>query len=55
VSSEATNPNKKNYIQITESIDNESLDYPLEDTATGYFETIGIFTALFSTALFSQH
>lgn len=31
---------------MTESIDNESLDYPLEDTASGYFETIGIFTAL---------
>ncbi len=46
VSTAGTNPNKKNYIQITESTDNESLDYPLEDTASGYFETIGIFPAL---------
>ena len=45
VSSEGTNPNKKNYIQITESIDNESLDYPLEDTASGYFKQL----------VFSQH
>lgn len=46
VSSEGTNPNKKNYIQITESTDNESPDFTLDDTASGYFETIGIFTAL---------
>ena len=31
--SEGTNPNKKNYIQIPDSIDNESLDYPLNDTS----------------------
>lgn len=46
VSSEGTNPNKKNYIQITESTDNESPDFTLDDTASGYFETIGIFTEL---------
>ena len=46
VSSEGTNPNKKNYIQITESTDNESPDFTLDDTASGYFETIGIFPAL---------
>ena len=46
VSSEGSNPNKKNYIQITESTDNESPDFTLDDTASGYFETIGIFTAL---------
>lgn len=46
VSSEGSNPNKKNYIQITESTDNESPDFTLDNTASGYFETIGIFTAL---------
>lgn len=39
-------PDKENYIQITEWIDSQSLSYPLKDTASGYFETIGIFTAL---------